>query len=74
MVIGFFFFFWFLQEVILRSTDFLCSLFEAVNLTEIEVDMGGGGGGGLFLKYVNTSVQFYELLNTRIPFFPPLVL
>jgi hypothetical protein len=58
-------FFWFLQEVILRSTDFLCGFFEAVNVPEVEVDIQDG----LFLKYVNTPVQFYEPLSTRIIFF-----
>lgn len=48
--------FWYLCEVIFRCTDFLCSLFEAVNLLEIEIDILSG----LFLKYVNTAVQFLK--------------
>jgi len=34
--------FWFLQEIVLPSTDFLCSLTEAVNLPEVEVNIRYG--------------------------------
>ena len=53
----------YLQQVVRRRTEFLCSLFEAVNRSYIL--------GSLLLEYVNTSVQFCEPepLNNRLILF-----